>query len=69
MSQKLKILTHLKCFQSITPIDALNAYGCMRLASRIDELRTAGYRIDTVMEKRNGRRYARYVMRKQKGSK
>jgi hypothetical protein len=40
------ILSHLIENKSITPIDALNLYGCFRLAARIHELKQAGHKID-----------------------
>jgi len=60
-AQRDAILWHLERRGSITPIEALNELGCFRLAARIEELRRAGHRIHTTMEKRNGRRWARYV--------
>lgn len=44
----------------ITPMDALHAVGCMRLAARIRELREAGHHISTTRETRRGITYARY---------
>ena len=55
------ILWHLEHRGSITPIEALNELGCFRLAARIEELRRAGHRIRTTIEKRRGKRWARYV--------
>jgi hypothetical protein len=49
----------------ITPLEALDRYGCFRLAARIIELRKAGLDIETVTETRNGKKYARYVLRGQ----
>lgn len=45
MSQKEQILRHLKLYQQITPIDALNEYGCFRLAARVYDLRKEGHEI------------------------
>ncbi|MCI2049018.1 MAG: helix-turn-helix domain-containing protein [Lachnospiraceae bacterium] len=42
-----QIEKHLHTYGSITPIVALNAYGCMRLASRIFDLRSQGMKIVT----------------------
>ena len=42
MSQKTKILEHLKKGKSITPLDALSLFGCFRLAARISEIRDIG---------------------------
>ena len=63
MTQTERIRQHLETGESITPIDALQTYGCFRLAARIDELRKAGMDIQTVKESRNGKSYARYQVR------
>lgn len=59
-TQCQQILEHLKKYKSITQWDALMEIGCMRLASRISELRKQGITIITENEKRNGKTYARY---------
>ncbi len=48
-SQKRKILAHLQSVGAITPIEALNLFGCFRLSGRIKELRDEGNAIETVM--------------------
>jgi hypothetical protein len=63
MTQTEQIRQHLVTGESITPLDALQSYGCFRLAARIDELRKAGLDIETVKESRNGKSYARYRIR------
>ena len=63
MSQSDAILEHLKAGNSITPVDALRDFGCFRLAARIDDLRQRGHDIETVTEKRNGKKYARDLLR------
>jgi len=45
LSQKDKVLRHLKEIGPITPLDAFNDYAIMRLTSRICELKDEGYRI------------------------
>lgn len=40
-----RILRHLKDYGSITPIEAMNEYGIMRLAARINDLRAQGIAI------------------------
>lgn len=40
-----KILRHLKDFGSITAMEAMQEYGCMRLAARISDLRANGVAI------------------------
>lgn len=44
-SQNERILQYMNDFGSITQIDALRDLGCMRLASRISDLRRLGYPI------------------------
>lgn len=45
MTQNQKILRYMKQYGSITPLDALQEFGCMRLAARISDLRRMGVRI------------------------
>lgn len=40
-----RILRHLKDYGSITPLEAMNEYGIMRLAARINDLRAQGIAI------------------------
>ena len=40
-----KVLEYMKTFGSITQLQALQDIGCMRLASRITDLRQQGYPI------------------------
>jgi len=53
---------------SLTPIDALERFGCFRLAARIDDLRQEGLDIETIKERQNGKSYARYRLRDKQGS-
>lgn len=62
MSQNADILKHLKEGKTITQMQALNLFGCFRLASRIEQLRHRDIPIKTDMIKENGKRFARYVM-------
>lgn len=62
MMQNKEILSYMRIHGSVTPIEALNAVGCFRLAARISDLRRAGHRIESVLEERNGKRYARYYL-------
>lgn len=48
-SQRAKVLRYLQAGNSLTALQALNRFGCARLASRIDELRQAGLNITTTM--------------------
>lgn len=48
-SHRAVIRQHLEAGNSLTSLQALNHFGCARLASRIDELRQAGLNITTTM--------------------
>lgn len=52
---------------SLTPLDALQMFGCFRLAAQIFDLRHEGYDIETLTEKKNGKSYARYRLRRMQG--
>ncbi len=60
-SQCEKIFKHLQT-KTLTSIDALNLYGCFRLAARISDLRDAGHTIITETINKNGKRFARYKL-------
>ena len=53
MTQCDRILRHMKDYGSIDPMVAIQEYGCMRLASRIADLRGMGY--DIVAERTKGK--------------
>lgn len=59
-SQNQAILNHLKNHGPITPLEALNLYGCFRLGGRIYDLKNMGHAIETEMVSENGKRFARY---------
>ena len=60
-SQCKKILDFLKEGNGITPIDALNLFGCFRLGARIADIKKMGYNIVTEMVKvGDGKRVAKY---------
>jgi hypothetical protein len=63
-SQKTMILSHLENGYRITPLNALNKFGCMRLAAIIKTLRNEGYNIITqiVKSKEHGKGYAKYSL-------
>ena len=67
MTQKKMILKHLQDYGSIEPLEALGDYGIYRLASRISELRDAGYKITTEKVQKLNRfgkkiQFAKYVL-------
>lgn len=58
------VLAHLKR-KSITPLEALEKYGCLRLASVIHVLRGRGLEIKTVDKTENGKTFAQYFLIKE----
>ena len=48
-SQCQKILKHLIRYGQITSMQAINKFGCTRLAARISDLKDKGIGIETVM--------------------
>ena len=45
LTQKERIIRHLKDKESITSLEAMQEYGIMRLTSRVCELKNEGYKI------------------------
>ena len=64
-SQCKMIKEHLMEGKGLTALGALNLYGCMRLGSRIHDLRKEGLPIETEMIELNGKRLARYSLCKE----
>lgn len=62
MSKCDRIRSWLRAGRAITPVEALNRFGCMRLAARIHEFRAEGLPIVTERVIRNGVIVARYRM-------
>jgi len=61
VSQANEIKAYLKSGYRITAIDALQTFGCFRLAARIKDLKDEGMEIEKVMvETHNGARVAQY---------
>jgi len=60
MTQTEQIRAHLVSGRDITPLEALDRYGCFRLAARVSDLRATGLDVQTITEEYNGKRYARY---------
>ena len=65
MSQRTEILQSLR-EGPITPLEALDKHGCLRLAARIEELRQAGHQVVTHMVKQDGKTFAQYVLTKER---
>ena len=60
MTQNQQIKGYLENGKSITPIEALNKFGCFRLAARISDLRNEGLNIATKIVTKKGKSYASY---------
>ena len=60
------ILKYLETGEGLTPLEALQGMGVLRLAARIEDLRKAGHNIITEEVKHNGKSFARYHLVKGK---
>ena len=62
-SQCFNIMQYLHNGNSLTSLEALNMFGCMRLPARVDDLRKEGHKIITTMIKLDsGKRVASYSL-------
>jgi len=62
-TQAGRILAHLRAGNRLTALDALERFGCFRLAARIHELRREGWAIEErTVETRGGKRVAEYSL-------
>lgn len=61
-NQKHQILSHLQTGARLSPIVALHEYGCMRLAARINDLRSEGHVIRTDIITDGDKRWAEYKL-------
>lgn len=61
-THKSMALEYIMLNGSITPLEALTAFGCFRLASVICELRKEGFNIDTAINE-EGKHFAIYTLR------
>ena len=62
-TQEQLILKHLEDHGTITPLEALDLYGCLRLAARISDLKGQMYDIETKMTTKNGATFATYKLK------
>lgn len=60
MTQCDRVLEYMRHFGSINPLEAIRDIGCMRLASRISDLKDKGYAIGRRM-KTSKNRYGKDV--------
>ena len=64
MTQTQRILIYLKTGKSLTPLEALNKFGCLRLAARIADLRKDGHTIWTNYVQKDKKIFAAYKLSK-----
>lgn len=62
MSQNDGIINYLKQGKKLTPIKALNKFGCFRLSARIFDLKQMGYNIICTNVSKNGKHFAEYEL-------
>lgn len=65
-TQLVRIHNHLNKGRSITPIQALEQFGCFRLSARILDLKKLGLRIKTktIVNRKTGKSFASYSLSK-----
>jgi hypothetical protein len=61
-TQNEQIKAYLTKGKSITPLDALNKFGCFRLSARIKNLRDEGLKIATKYVTKEGKTFASYKL-------
>ena len=70
MSQNKEIKKYLNHGNKLTSLDAFNLFGCMRLASRINDLKKEGMAIGSkTVTAINGKRYSQYYALNPEGNK
>lgn len=60
ITQEQSILHHLKSKGPLTPLEALNLYGCLRLAAVVHSLKAKNHQIISNSVRRNGKSFAQY---------
>ena len=62
MTQNREIIRYLTKGNKITPIEALNRFGCFRLSARILDLRKLGFDIKTEYVTKGKKTYTEYSL-------
>jgi len=62
IGQTADILLYLQSGHTITPLEALDMFGCFRLGARIYDIKKAGYAVKSEMVEINGKHIARYSL-------
>ena len=63
-NQTSKILAYLQKGKALTPLDALNLFGCFRISARIYELRQMGHDIEMRILYKKGKKFSEYKLAK-----
>ena len=63
MTQTEQILNYLKKGNKITPLEALNQFGCFRLASRIWDIRNSGHNIQSMRITKGDKNFCQYSLK------
>jgi hypothetical protein len=61
-AQTTQILNALNHGETLTAMSALNRFGCLRLAARVNDLRNRGVNINSRTRKFRGKRFAEYYL-------
>ena len=61
-TQRQQILEHLQRGNRLTPIEALNKFGCFRLAAVIHRLKQDDHDIKAATVTRDGKQFAQYYI-------
>lgn len=62
MTQNQNILQYLKAGNRITPLEALNKFGSLRLGARIHDLKRLGYNIQKEIKTQGKQHFAEYYL-------
>ncbi len=69
MSQNKQIKHYLESGGKLTPIDALDKFGCFRLAAVVHNLREEGLEVETKIIKNGQKSFAQYYLKNPTGNK
>jgi len=64
MTQNNLILDYFLAGNSLTPLDALNKFGCFRLGARVYDLKKQGHNIKSRLIGNSGKNFAQYWLEK-----
>lgn len=62
MNQTQLILKHLKSGKKLTAMQALDKFGCFRLAARVRDLKDIGLDVKKTTIEKNGKKFAQYYL-------